>query len=139
MDGPGIVVARAIARDGLKLDAEEQPTLRVYTGRPFSLRFAYKIYETSRDEDTWKFRIRAAPPGAAPAENERVHTDRKVFTDDVWANISVEHTFDEPGDYEVEYEVEAEMSRRTWGDASPPSTVERRDHKGRVRVEAVRA
>lgn len=133
----GILLAEATINGTIAVRSCDVEEVSVAAGEPFIVCYHYKVYEASFKEESWRFRLTANLHGEETAVSEMNHADRRVFRDDVWANLRQEHVCPEPGEYTLDFVAEAEMSRRPWKETGPPGERNSKEVKGRVRIKAV--
>lgn len=136
-DQVAVVVAQAEVRNKVRIEMTQTNKVRVEAGQPFSIRFAYRIYEESGHEDHWIFRLTGNLADGDEAVSEMRHKDRLMMRDNVWAHLSQEHLCPEPGDYELQFQAHAALQRRKWGDAAPHDDVDAQAVGGTILIQAV--
>ncbi len=136
MDAQTHVIAKAVARQDISLDVDPTTTLRVHANGRLAPRFAFRIYETSQDEETWKFRLRTRIGDGPEQTAEKTHLDKRIGKDNLWGNIGTEHTIPGAGMHVLHYTLEGEISVRAWGDAAPPISVHRIEESGQITLDA---
>lgn len=137
-----LVVAQAEVRDAVQiqrthLTQTDGLRVRVPAGRPFSIRFAYRVYEESMNEDQWVFRLTGRIGDGGEAISEMRHKDRLLVRDEVWAHLSQEHLCPTPGEYQLRFVAHAALQRRRWGETAPHDDVDQQSVGGTLIVEAV--
>jgi hypothetical protein len=109
----------------------------VPVGKPFLVKFAYRLYETSKAEDAWKFRLRSHLSGGEEQLAEKAHQDRRMVRDSMWSFVAASHVCPKPGTYDLTFAAEVETTSKPWGESRPAANKDERKLTGRVQIVAI--
>lgn len=129
-----VVLAMARVNEEVNFEVEAPDEIDMPAGAELQLRYAYRLYESSQAEDHWTFRLTARLTDDELAVAERTHVDRKLMSDDILSHIGVDLLFPTAGEFTLQWDCAATISRRDWGDKKPPAQVAEGSTSGTIVV-----